>query len=159
MRTYTNPEANGYLMEAKACAKIEKDLQRLIDKYAKAIKREEEAHKQEFQTAMQYRHIGEIQDDYGCEYITEEQYRLYLQIFEEGQDALENHPKTVNEITHSILCTMMKAVSSDRMQWEFEALSPEEQATERKRAEESNKKWKAYIAELKRKRGIIESTE
>lgn len=40
MRTYTNPDANGFIMEAKACAKIEKDLQRLIDKYAKAINRE-----------------------------------------------------------------------------------------------------------------------
>lgn len=137
MRTYTNPEANGFIMEAKACAKIEKDLQRLIDKYAKAIKREEEAHQKDFETVMQYRNEREIQDDYGCEYITEKQYHQYLDIFHEGQDALENHPKTVNEITHSILRTMKNAVSSDRRQWEFEALSPEEQEAERKRAEES----------------------
>ena len=70
-------------------------------------------------------------DDYGCEYITEKQYRQYLKIFREGKDALENHPKTVNEITHSILRTMMDAVSSDRRQWEFEALSPEEQEAEK----------------------------
>lgn len=159
MRTYTNPEANGFIMEAKACAKIEKDLQRLIEKYAKAIKREEAARQQDFETVMQYRNEGEIQDDYGCEYITEKQYRQYLQIFREGKDALENHPKTVNEITHSILRTMMNAVSSDRRQWEFEALSPEEQESERKRAEESQKKWKAYIVELKKKRGIIETTK
>lgn len=56
MRTYTNPEANGFLMEAKACAKIEKDLQRLIEKYAKAIKREEAARQRTFETVMQYRH-------------------------------------------------------------------------------------------------------
>ena len=159
MRTYTNPQANGFIMEGKACAKIEKDLMRLIAKYKKAIEREEDARKQDFQTAMQYRNEGEIQDDYGCEYITEKQYRLYLQIFHEGQDALENHPKTVNEITHSILCNMLRDISMDRRQWEFEALSPEEQETERKRAEESNRKWKKYIAELKKKRGVIETAE
>ena len=36
--------------------------------------------------------------------------------------------------------------------------SPEEQEAERKRAEESNKKWKAYIAELKKKRSVIDHT-
>lgn len=155
MRTYTNPEANGFIMEAKACAKIEKDLHRLIDKYARAIKREEVARQQDFETVMQYRNEREIQDDYGCEYITEKQYRQYLQIFREGKDVLENHPKTVNEITHSILSTMLKAVSSDRKQWEFEALSPKEQEAERKRAEESQRAWKTYIAELKAKRNKI----
>ena len=44
------------------------------------------------------------------------------------------------------------------MQWEFEALPPEEQEAERKRAEESNKKWKEYIADLKKKRSVIEHT-
>ena len=146
-------------MEAKACKKIEKDLQRLIDKYAKAIKREDEARRKDFETVMQYRNEGEIQDDYGCEYITEKQYRLYLEIFREGEDALENHPKTVNEITHSILKNMLRDIERDRRQWEFEALSPEEQEAERKRAEESQRQWKAYIAELKKKRGIIESTD
>ena len=158
MKTYTNPEANGYIMEAKACAKIEKDLRRLVDKYAKAVKREEDARKQQFQQVMQYRHIGEIQDDYGWEIITEKQYELFVKIFEEGEEVLKNHPKTVNEIAHSILCTICGAVSRDRMQWEFEALSPEEQEAERKRAEESNKQWKAYIAELKKKRSVVEHT-
>ena len=53
---------------------------------------------------------------------------------------------------------MRNSVSSDRRQWEFEALSPEEQEAERKRAEEIRKKWKAYIVELKKKRGAIETT-
>ena len=46
---------------------------------------------------------------------------------------------------------------TDQTQWEFEALTPEEQAAERKRAEESQKAWKKKIAELKEKRGEIES--
>ena len=44
-----------------------------------------------------------------------------------------------------------------KAQWEFEALTPEEQAAERKRAEESKKAWKKKIAELKEKRGEIVS--
>ena len=107
---------------------------------------------------MQYRHIGEIQDDYGWEIITEKQYELFVKIFEEGEEVLKNHPKTVNEIAHSILCTMCGTISRDRMQWEFEALSPEEQEAERKRAEESNTQWKAYIVELKKKRSVVEHT-
>lgn len=155
MRTYTNPEANGFIMEAKACAKIEKDLRRLIDKYAKAIKREEDARQKDIEIALQYRNEREIQDAYGWDLITEKQYELYMRIFEEGQEVLANHPKTVNEITHSILCNMLSAVSSDRRQWEFEALSPEEQEAERKRAKESQRAWKAYIAELKAKRNKL----
>ena len=158
MKTYTDPVANGYIMEAKACAKIEKDLLRLADKYAKAVKREEAARKQQLEQAMQYRSFSQIQNDYGWDIITEKQYELYVKIFEEGEEAIKNHPKTVNEIAHSIICTMCGSVSRDRMQWEFEALLPEEQEAERKRAEESNKKWKVYIAELKKKRRVIEHT-
>lgn len=155
MRTYTNPEANGYIMEAKACAKIEKDLQRLIDKYAKAIEREETARQKDIEAVLQYRDEKEIQDAYGWELITEKQYELYMRIFEEGQEVLNNHPKTVNELAHSILTNMLGAISADRRQWEFEALSPEEQEAERKRAEESQRAWKTYIAELKAKRNKI----
>ena len=159
MKKYTNPEAHGFIMEAKACQKIENDLCRLIGKYSKAIEREEAARQKDFEAAMEYRNEGDIQEAYGWELITEKQYRLYLQIFHEGQDELKNHPKTVNEITHSILCHMLHDIERDRRQWEFEALSPEEQMAERKRAAESQKKWKAYISELKRKRGIIEYIE
>ena len=157
MRTYTNPEANGYLTEAKACGKIVKELDRLIDKYKNAVNREEAARNAEFEEVMGYRSEYEIQEAYGWEFITEAQYDRYLELFRKGKAALEDHEKTVNEITLSILEKMRGDLRTDQAQWEFEALTPEQQAAERKRAEESQKAWKKKIAELKKKRGEIES--
>ena len=62
---YTNPEAHGYLMEAKACKKIGRELDRLIAKYQRAVDKEKAAKKAELETVMQYRNEGEIQNDYG----------------------------------------------------------------------------------------------
>lgn len=53
----------------------------------------------------------------------------------------------------------MADIDADRREWEFSALSPEDQQAERARAEQSQKEWKRKIAELKRKRGIIEASE
>lgn len=156
---YTNPDAHGYLMEAKACKKICRELDRLIAKFQRAVEREKTARKAEFETVLQYRNEREIQDDYGCEYITEAQYERYLEIFRAGQDALENAEPTVNEIALSILRRMSSDVLRDQQEWEFSALSPEEQEAERKRAEESNRAWKKYISELKAKRQGIENIQ
>lgn len=156
---YTNPDAHGYLMEAKACKKICRELDRLIAKFQRAVEREKAARKAEFETVLQYRNEREIQDDYGCEYITEAQYERYLEIFRAGQDALENAEPTVNEIALSILRRMSSDVLRDQQEWEFSALSPEEQEAERKRAEESNRAWKKYISELKAKRQGIENMQ
>ena len=106
---------------------------------------------------MGYRSEYEIQEAYGWEFITEAQYDRYLELFRKGKAALEDHEKTVNEITLSILEKMRGDIRTDQAQWEFEALTPEEQAAERKRAEESKKAWKKKIAELKEKRGEIVS--
>ena len=38
---------------------------------------------------MQYRNEGEIQNDYGWEYITEAQYQRYIELFRSGKEALE----------------------------------------------------------------------
>lgn len=54
---------------------------------------------------------------------------------------------------------IMADIDADRREWEFSALSPEDQQAERARAEQSQKEWKRKIAELKRKRGIIEAGE
>lgn len=158
MRKYTDPEAHGFLMEAKACGKIEKELNRLIEKYKKAVDREEAARQKEFETVLGYRSEGDIQEAYGWEFITEKQYERYLEIFRNGADALKNHEKSVNELVLSILQRINSDIARDRRQWESCALSPEEQEVERKRAEESQKAWKKYIAELKRQRGIVDAT-
>lgn len=146
---YTNPDAHGYLMEAKACKKICKELDRLIAKYRRAVEREQAARKAEFETVMQYRSEREIQDDYGYEFITEEQYDRYLEIFRAGQQALEDTPPTVNELVISILKRINGDIYTDQKEWEFSALTPEQQEAERKRAAESQKAWKKRIADIK----------
>ena len=45
---YTNPDAHGYLMEAKACKKICRELDRLIAKFQRAVEREKAARQAEF---------------------------------------------------------------------------------------------------------------
>lgn len=142
-------------MEAKACEKIEKDLRRIIEKYQRAVNREGEARKKDLEAALQYRSEREIQDDYGYDIITEEQYALYLAIFREGESAAENHEKTVNEIALAIAQRILKDIYEDRKEWEFCALSPQEQTKAMAEAVESQRKWKAYIAELKAKRDSI----
>lgn len=157
MRRYTNPQAHGYLMEAKACTRIEKDLSRIIEKYQRAVAREAEARKKDLEAALQYRSEREIQDDYGYELITEEQYDLYLEIFREGQEAAERHKKSVNELALAIAQRILSDIYADRKEWEFCALSPQEQAKALADAAESQRKWKAYIAELKTRRSKIGS--
>ena len=146
---YTNPEAHGFLMEAKACKKIGKELNRFIAKYQRAVAREKAAKQAELETVMQYRNEGEIQNDSGWEYITETQYQRYIELFRSGKEALENGPPSVNEIVVSILHRINSDILRDQTEWEFSALSPEEQAAERKRLEESQKAWEKRIAEIK----------
>ena len=146
---YTNPDAHGYLMEAKACKKICRELDRLIAKFQRAVEREKAARQAEFETVMQYRSEREIQDDYGYECITEAQYDRYLEIFRAGQRALENTEPTVNELVVSILKRINSDIYRDQKEWEFSALTPEQQEAERKRAAESQKAWKKQIAEIK----------
>lgn len=147
---YTNPEDHGYLMEAKACKKIR---QRAGSAYCQntsvAVDKEKAAKKAELETVIQYRNEGEIQNDYGWEYITEAQYQRYIELFRSGKEALENGPPSVNEIVVSILHRINGDILREQTEWEFSALSPEEQAAERKRLEESQKAWKKRIAEIK----------
>lgn len=154
MGRYTDPERNGYLMEAKACKTISKELERIIEKYRKKVAKEADR-KDEMDIVLGYTCEGEIQNDYGWEHITEKQYERYLELFRQGQDSLENHEKTVNEITVSILQRIAGEMSAARREWEFCALTPKEQEKERKRTIESQRAWKKQIAEIQRRIGSI----
>ena len=70
---------------------------------------------------------------------------------------MENHAPTCAELAHGILCRMAAGVVRDIREWKFSALTPEQQQEKRKRAEESRLAWKRKIAEIKKKRGIIEA--
>lgn len=156
-RKYTNPDASGYLLEANACEKVVKELQRIEAKFTRAIDKESAVRQSEFETAMQYTSEQQIQDDYGWGFFSEAQYDRYLVLFREGQDALEKHTPTKTELALSILRRIIADIEAERREWKFSALSPQEQAAERKRMEKANREWKEKIAEIKRRRGIIEA--
>lgn len=95
----------------------------------------------------------------GWGFITEAQYDRYLLLFQQGQAAMEQLPPTKNELAMRLVRRIIADIDRDRREWEFSALSPEDQQAELARAEQAKKAWKQKIAELKRKRGIIEASE
>ena len=146
---YPNSEAHGYLMEAKACKLLLKDLERIRAKLKRHIEKEAADREAEFEAAMQYHSESDIQEAYGWEFISEQQYERYLELFRQGRKALDEHSPTVTELALSIPNRIFQDIDRDCRQCEFEALSPEEQLAELKRAEESRQAWKQYIASLK----------
>lgn len=156
-RNYTNPDTFGYLLEAKACEKVIKDLRRISEKYQRAVDKEAAVRQSEFETAMQYTNEQQIQDDYGWDIISEAQYERYLPLFREGKAALEHHAPTKTELALRIVRRIISSIEADCREWEFSALSPEEQTAELERMEKSQREWKQRIAEIKKRRGIIEA--
>ncbi len=64
---YLNSEAHGYLMEAKACKLLLKDLERIRAKLKRHIEKEAADREAEFEAAMQYHSESDIQEAYGWE--------------------------------------------------------------------------------------------
>ena len=153
-RGYTNPDAAGYLLEADACKKVEAELKRVADKYQRKIDREQAARKAEFEAAMEYHSERDIQDAYGWELITEKQYDRYLDIFHRGQEALENHLPTVNELAHKILLRILSDISAEQQEWRFSALTPAQQRAEIQRAEQAKQEWKEKMRKLREDLGL-----
>ena len=135
------------------------DLRRIEAKYARTVEKECSVRQAEFEKVMQYHSERELQDDFGWGFITEAQYDRYRLLFQQGQAAMEQLPPTKSELALRLVRRIMADIDADRREGEFSALSPEDQQAERARAEQSQKEWKRKIAELKRKRGIIEAGE
>ena len=57
---YLNSEAHGYLMEAKACKLLLKDLERIRAKLKRHIEKEAADREAEFEAAMQYHSESDI---------------------------------------------------------------------------------------------------
>lgn len=155
MSKYTDPSAAGYLLEAKACGKVLKDLQRCAEKYKRKIEKEQEDRKKEFETVMGYRSEEDIRDAYGWEFITEAQFDRYIEIFRKGEQALDEHTPTVNELTYRILCRMISAIDLEQREWRFSALSPAEQAAEVERARNAKQEWAKKILQIREELGMV----
>ena len=158
-RGYLDPQAEGYLLEAKACERVSKELWRVADKMDRAVKKEKAARQTEFESVMEYRSETEIQDAYGYAFITEKQYARYLDLFREGRAALEHAAPTKTEAALRILHRILRDLAEEQREWEFSALTPMEQLLETKRAEASQRTWKEKIKEIRRNRGIIDADD
>lgn len=159
-RTYLRPEAEGYLLEADACGKVVKELQRVADKLQRKVEREEEARQAEFVKVMEYQSELEIQDAYGYGFLTETQYSRFLELYRSGQEALDNHPPTVTEVALRIVRRILSDIDAEQREWIFAALTPAQQQAELDRAAQSAQAWKRKIAEIKeRKLGLLDHGE
>lgn len=155
---YLNSQANGYLLEADACALVLKDLEHIKTKLQRHIAKETAARQADFDAAMQYHSEAEIQEAYGWEFISEAQYYAYLEIFRLGKQALEEHSPTVSETALSIVGRIIRDLDADKREYEFSALTPEQQTAELLRAAQARKAWKEYIAQLREKQKQIGTT-
>ena len=89
---YLNSEAHGYLMEAKACKLLLKDLARIRAKLKRHIEKEAADREAEFEAAMQYHSESDIQEAYGWEFISEQQYERYYEEVHQAAECGKNHP-------------------------------------------------------------------
>lgn len=158
-RGYLNPLAEGYLLEAKACKKVCKELRRIAEKLQRAVARERAARQAEFETAVQYQTEDDIQEAYGWGVLSEAQYKRYMDIFRDGQAALENAPATMTETSLKITLRILSDIAAEQCEWEFSALTPAEQQAEIKRAEASQLAWKQKLAELKRQYSLVDADQ
>lgn len=158
-RRYLRPDAEGYLLEAEACKKVIRELERLTAKLERKVEQEKSRRQTEFEQVMTYRSEYEIQNDYGYGFLTERQYEHYLDLFRTGSEVLENHSPTANEIAVRIIRRVIGDIYEDQKEFQFSALSPEQQEAERRRAEQSRLAWKQKIAEIKKRRGILDNEE
>ena len=158
MRKYTNPQSTGYLREADACKKVLKELQRSADKYKRKVEKEQAERRQEFETVMGYRSEEDIRDAYGWEFITEAQFDRYIEIFRNGEKALEQTAPSINELTHRILCRIISDIDLEQREWRFSALSPAQQRAEIQRAEQAKKEWAEKMKTIREELGIVRET-
>ena len=156
---YLNSEAHGYLLESDACALLIKELERVCTKFQRRIDKENAARQADFDAAMEYHSENEIQDAYGWEFITEAQYHAYLDLFRRGREVIEDHPPTISEMALSIVRKVIRDLEADKREYEFSALTPEQQVVELQRAEQARKEWKAHIAQLREKQGRVLKSE
>ena len=147
---YDMKDKNGLILHADGCKILLKECERIRTKFIKKIAKQEDKRQKEFSEIFSYGSVDEICDAYGYGYITDEQRRKYTELFENGEDAL-NEP-LVNRDTAAldVLLRFIKQLKFEIRQDRFDALSSEERAEEIKRSEESIKSWKKRKKEIKK---------
>ncbi|MBE5040542.1 hypothetical protein [Ructibacterium gallinarum] len=151
MSRYDASEKNGLLLHAAGCEFLLKECERIEQKLRKRIDKQEEKRKAEFSSILSYRNVEEIRDEYGYGFITKEQCRSYIKLFEKGQDLLneplKSRESSALDVLKMIVSDLRQEIRLDR----FDAMSPEEQAEERRRAEQSRRESENHKNEIKKK--------
>lgn len=143
-------------MEADACDKVLRELDRLIDKYERHVNKEADKRREEFELVMGYRSEADIQEAYGWEFITQAQYARYLEIFRAGNSAMENHEPTVTERALAILRAFRRDLLQEQQEYRYEAMSPDELRAEIQRRQAAEREWNERMKELRARRRSIE---
>lgn len=149
MNIYTDPNEGGCLLESEACKLVIKELERAAEKFDRRIARETEKRRKEFASIMEYGSEDEIRDAYGYEMITEKQLYHYLDVFRQGEAAMEHHVPTKSERARLIILRICKEIMAEQREWEFSALPPEKQAQEQARQTAALQKWMDDLNNIK----------
>lgn len=148
---YDISDKNGLVLHADGCEILLKECERIRTKFIRKIAKQEEKRQKEFSEIFSYRNVEEICDAYGYGYITDEQRRKYTELFEKGKEVLNEPLVNRDTAALNVLQRFIKQLEFEIRQVRFDALSPEEQAEEIKKSEESLKAWKKYKKEIKKK--------
>lgn len=148
MLMYDVSDKYGLILDAEGCSLLLKDLRRIREKLGRAVEKQKKKQDDEFKMILSYNHVEEIRNDYGYGYITEEQCRRYMELYEKGQEILNNPPETKQTVALSILDFIISDLSSRERQERFDALSPEEQAEAYRKADEMRERRKKRLDEI-----------
>ena len=148
---YDMSDKNGLILHADGCEILLKECERIRTKFIRKIAKQEEKRQKEFSEIFSYKNVEEICDAYGYGYITDEQRRKYTELFEKGKEVLNEPSVNRDTAALNVLQRFIKQLEFEIRQDRFDALSPEEQAEEIRRSEESMKVWKEYKKEIKKK--------
>ena len=151
MKRYDLSEKNGLILHASGCEILLKECDRIEQKLQKRIEKQEETRKKEFSKILSYQDEEEIRDEYGYGCITEKQFIRYMELFEKGQDSLNEPLESKETAALDILRIIISDLNFEIRQDRFDALSPEEQAEEYRRAEQSRKEWEQRKKEIKKR--------
>ena len=116
----------------KARKIIKRKLETAINSLEKSITKIVVDREKRKQTLMQYKSENEIQDAYGWEFITEEEYYSLLEQFRKGTEVIDTETSP-QEIAKDILYGWLKIMLSDIASLEFDLLPEKKQNEIRER--------------------------
>ena len=144
MSRYDMTDKSGFILNAKGCELLYDELQKLEKRLSRKVQKQTDKWNAQLAHIMTYTNEEEIRDEYGYGYITEEQCRKYIELFQKGKELQSEPVETPESVALDILHMIMSDVRREGWQHKFDALSPEEQIAELQRAEEQRHKLRSH---------------